>query len=35
MVDRSFPTEIFEPCETDKWDRQFTRFRHYAEIVYA
>jgi rhamnulokinase len=35
MVDRSFPTEIFEPCETDKWDRHFTRFRHYTEIVYA
>jgi rhamnulokinase len=35
MVDRSFPTEIFEPCETDKWDRQFPRFRHYTENVYA
>ena len=35
MVDRSFPTEIFEPCETDKWDRHFTRFRQYTEIVYA
>lgn len=35
MVDRSFPTEIFEPCETDKWDRHFTRFRHYTETVYA
>jgi rhamnulokinase len=35
MVDRSFPREIFEPCETDKWDRHFTRFRQYTEIVYA
>jgi rhamnulokinase len=35
MVDRSFRIEIFEPRETEKWDRQFTRFRHYAEIVYA
>lgn len=35
MVDRSFPTEIFEPCETDKWDRQFARFRQYTEVVYA
>lgn len=35
IVDRSFPTEIFEPRETGKWDRQFTRFRHYLEIVYA
>ena len=35
MVDRSVPTEIFEPCETDKWGRHFTRFRHYTETVYA
>lgn len=35
MVDRSFPTEIFEPRETDNWDRHFARFQHYTEIVYA
>jgi rhamnulokinase len=35
MVDRSFPTEIFEPRETDKWERHFERFRHYVETVYA
>jgi rhamnulokinase len=35
MVDRSFPTEIFEPRDTDKWERQLTRFRQYTEIVYA
>jgi rhamnulokinase len=35
MVDRSFPTEIFEPRETDKWERHFTRFQHYTETIYA
>ena len=35
MVDRSFPTEIFEPRETDKWERHVTRFQHYTETVYA
>jgi rhamnulokinase len=35
MVDRSFPTEIFEPRETDQWDRHSERFRHYTEMIYA
>jgi rhamnulokinase len=35
MVDRSFPTEIFEPRETDKWERHAARFQQYTEIVYA
>jgi rhamnulokinase len=35
MVDRSFPTEIFEPRETDKWERHVARFQHYMETVYA
>jgi len=35
IVDRSFPTETFEPIETDKWDRQAERFQHYCEMVYA
>jgi len=35
MVDRSFPTEVFEPSETGKWERQLSRFRHYTETVYA
>ena len=35
MVDRSFPTEVFEPRETDKWEQQADRFRHYCEITYA
>jgi rhamnulokinase len=35
MIDRSFPTEIFEPRETDKWERHAARFQHYTETVYA
>lgn len=35
MVDRSFPTDVFEPRETDKWERHLARFRHYTEMVYA
>jgi rhamnulokinase len=34
-VDRSFPTEIFEPRETDRWERHRKRFRHYTEMIYA
>jgi rhamnulokinase len=35
MIDRSFPTEEFEPRETDKWEEQTDRFRHYCEMTYA
>ena len=35
IVDRSFPTEIFEPLETDKWDLQVERFEQYCESIYA
>jgi rhamnulokinase len=35
MVDRSFPTEVFEPIETDKWEHHFQRFEHYCEMTYA
>ena len=35
IVDRSFPTEIFEPVETDKWEAQIERFQHYTEMTYA
>jgi rhamnulokinase len=35
MVDRSFPTETFQPRETDKWERHVARFQHYTETVYA
>ena len=35
MIDRSFPTEMFEPRDTDKWERHLGRFKHYTEMVYA
>ena len=35
MVDRSFPTEIFDPLETDKWDRHAERFEHYCGSIYV
>jgi rhamnulokinase len=35
IVDRSFPTEAFEPLNTDQWDRQAERFEHYCETIYA
>jgi rhamnulokinase len=35
IVERSFPSEIFEPVETSKWDQQAERFEHYCESIYA
>ena len=35
MIDRSFPTEVFEPRETDCWRSQLERFQHYTGMVYA
>lgn len=35
MIERSFPTEAFEPREPDKWSREADRFAHYCEVVYA
>jgi rhamnulokinase len=35
MVDRSFPTEVFEPLATDKWDRHAERFEHNCGSIYA
>ena len=35
IIDRSFPTEIFEPLATDQWDRHAERFEQYCESVYA
>ena len=35
IVDRSFPTEVFEPADTDKWLRHTERFEQYCEIMYA
>jgi len=35
IVDRSFPTEIFEPLETDMWDQHAERFENYCGSIYA
>jgi sugar (pentulose or hexulose) kinase len=35
IIDRSYPAEVFEPLDTEKWDRQAERFEHYCEAVYA
>ena len=35
MVDRSFPTQVFEPVATDKWEQHTERFEQYCETIYA
>jgi rhamnulokinase len=35
IVDRSFPTEIFEPLEPGAWDRHAERFEQYCGSIYA
>lgn len=35
MIERSFPAEIFQPQNTDQWERHVARFQHYTEMVYA
>jgi rhamnulokinase len=35
IVDRSFPPEVFEPLETDKWDQHAERFEQYCGSIYA
>ena len=35
IVDRSFPTEVFNPGDTGRWDEQAKRFQHYSEMTYA
>ncbi len=35
IIERSFPAEVFEPIEAEKWDRQAKRFEQYCEVVYA
>ncbi|RPI56400.1 MAG: rhamnulokinase [Acidobacteria bacterium] len=34
-IDRSFPTEVFEPRDPDPWNREFARFQQYCELAYA
>jgi rhamnulokinase len=35
IIDRSFPTEVFEPRDTGLWDREAARFQHYCELAYV
>jgi rhamnulokinase len=35
MIERSFPVEVFDPRETDKWIKEAERVQHYTETVYA
>jgi hypothetical protein len=31
IIDRSFPTEVFEPDSSQPWDREAQRFQQYCE----
>jgi rhamnulokinase len=35
IIDRSFPTETFDPLDPDPWNREFVRFQQYCELAYA
>jgi rhamnulokinase len=35
MIERSFQPEVFQPRDTEKWDRHAERFEQYCEAVYA
>jgi rhamnulokinase len=35
LIDRSFPTEVFEPRDSDRWQDELERFQHYTGMVYA
>ena len=35
IIDRSFPTEVFEPRDSDPWNREAARFQQYCELTYA
>jgi rhamnulokinase len=35
VIDRSFPTEVFEPSDPDSWDREAGRFQQYCELAYV
>jgi rhamnulokinase len=35
IVDRSFPTEVFEPHDPHPWNREAARFQQYCEPAYA
>jgi rhamnulokinase len=35
IIERSYPVEVFQPNDPEKWDRQAERFKHYCEAGYA
>jgi rhamnulokinase len=35
IVDRSFPTEVFDPLDTDQWDQHAEQFEQYYGSIYA
>lgn len=35
MIERSFPVEIFEARDIERWTKAAERFRHYRDTVYA
>lgn len=35
MIESSFPVDVFEPRETEKWSKEAERLLHYTETVYA
>jgi rhamnulokinase len=35
IIDRSYPTEVFEPADTGPWDRAAERFEQYCELAYV
>jgi rhamnulokinase len=35
IIERSYPAEVFEPLDNEKWNQEAERFEHYCEVVYA
>lgn len=35
IIDRSFPTEVYEPRDADAWEGPAQRFEQYCEMIYA
>lgn len=33
IIERSVPTEVFEPRDPARWERAYQRFRHYCELA--
>lgn len=35
VIDRSFPTDVYQPSEPERWDAEYKRFQQYCEYTYA